>query len=123
MFGWFKKKEIEVTNKDEFILTMTRIVELLHANKHAPQAFAVQEPLQYLIANDKNNFLKSLNTVDIWGGSGAAWEVGVFRTKKDEREFMECFIRLVELMKEIGVSHYAAKRVAILFREDLLKTE
>ena len=121
MCNLFKRKEIEITNKDEFILTMTRLVELLHANNHSPQAFAIQEPLQYLIANDKNNFLKTLNTVDIWGGAGAAWEVGSFRTREDEREFQECFVKLVELMNEIGIKNSKAKNVARLFSEDLHK--
>lgn len=75
MFRLFKRKEITIVNKDELIATMTCIVELLRDSGFSPQADAVRKPLQYLYSDDKENFIKYLLTVDIWGGAGAAWEV------------------------------------------------
>ena len=75
MFELFKQKVIKINNKQALVITLTRIYELLRDNGFSPQAEAVKKPLQYLHLDDTNNFLKTLKTVDIWGGSGSAWEV------------------------------------------------
>jgi len=111
-----KEKEIIITNKDELIVTLTRIVELLRDNAFSPQADAVRKPLQYLYADDKENFLKYLKTADIWGGSGAAWEVAPFPTRQIELEFQTCFIRLVELMRQTGIKFSAADSIESAFK-------
>ncbi|HTA62463.1 MAG TPA: hypothetical protein VK835_08405 [Bacteroidia bacterium] len=117
MFGLFKSKEITIINKDELILTMTRIVELLRDNAFGAQANAVRKPLEYLYADDKENFLKQLKTVDIWGGAGAAWEVYGFQTKEIEKEFHICFIRLAELMRQTGIKFRRADDIASAFKQ------
>jgi hypothetical protein len=119
MFGLFKKKAIKINNKQNLVDTLTRIVEILEANGHNAQADAVNKPLQYLHQDDVDNFLKHFKTVDIWGGSGAAWEVGTFKTKQVEREFENCFIRLSELLKETGIKFKPANQIASIFKSVL----
>ena len=124
-FIWFivivttKKPEISLKNKAELITTMTRIVELLRDSGFSPQADAVRKPLQYLYSDDKDNFVKHLLTVDIWGGSGAAWEVYGFPSRQVEIEFESNFIKLVELMKLCGIKNGKADSVAEFFRTDI----
>jgi len=121
MFGLFKRRQIEIINKEDLIFTLTRIAELLKDSSFSEQADAVRRPLQYLYLDDKENFLKYLNTVDIWGGSGAAWEVAPFPSKQIEKEFETCFIRLAELMAQSGIKNGKADSVAKFFKKDLLK--
>ena len=119
MFGLFKRKDITIVNKDELISTMTRIVELLRDCGYSAQADAVRKPLQYLYIDDKDNFVKYLLTVDIWGGSGAAWEVAPFPSRQVEKEFEANFVRLVDLMKQCGIKNGKAKSVAKYFQKDI----
>jgi len=121
MFGVFKQKPITITNKKEVIKTLTRIVEILNENGHVGQAEAVNKPLQYLHQDNIDDFLKTFKTVDIWGGSGAAWEVGVFSTKQIEKEFQNCFIRLAELIKEAGIKFKPTNQIANIFKKELRK--
>lgn len=52
---------------------MTRITEILRDSSFTAQADAINKSLRQLCLGDKENFLKYLNSADIWGGSGAAW--------------------------------------------------
>lgn len=117
MFGLFKHNP-KIINKKEVIIELTRIVEILNENGHLGQAEAVNKPLQYLLQDNIDDFLKTFKTVDIWRGSGAAWEVGVFSTKQIEREFQNCFIRLAELIKVSGIKFRPADRVASIFKRE-----
>jgi len=119
MFGLFKRKEITINNKQELIETLTRIVELLRDNGFNPQADAVRKPLQHLYQNDTGNFLKFLKTVDIWGGSGSAWEVYGFATRQQEKEFESCFVRLAKLLQDTGIKFKTADTIANVFEKDL----
>lgn len=120
MFRLFKRKEITIVNKDELISIMTRIVELLRDSGFSPQADAVRKPLQYLYSDDKENFVKYLLAVDIWGGAGAAWEVYGFPTRQVEIEFESNFIKLVDLMELNGIKSGKANSVANFFRKDIV---
>ena len=119
MFWPFKRKEIKIVNKDQLISTLTCIVELLRDNGFTAQANAVKKPLQYLYADDHNNFKKYLLTVDIWGGSGAAWEVYGFDSKESEKEFEIQFIKLAELMAQTGIKSSKAKSIANYFKSEI----
>ena len=115
MFGLFKPKKIEILNPSEFIKTMEKISHLLFENGFEGQANAFLKPIQYLKENDVEKFEQNFNTVDIWGGPGAAWEVGGFTSWKTEREFLVQFRKLIQLMKEAGIKNGKAKSIDKLF--------
>lgn len=119
MFGIGKRKITNISNKDLFIATLTRIVEILRDSGFTAQADAVRKPLECLVIDDVDHFVQSLMTVDIWGGSGAAWEVAPFPDRKTEIEFEECFIKLVELMTENGIKSSKARSISRFFKSDL----
>ena len=119
MFGLFKQKKIAINNKQELIDTLTRICELLRDNGFNPQADAVKKPLHCLYLDDTKNFLTTLKTVDIWGGSGSAWEVYGFATREQEKEFENHFIRLAKLLKDTGIKFKPADTVASVFKKHL----
>mgnify|MGYP003564291033 CR=1 FL=1 len=121
MIKLFKQKEIEVTNKEEFEKTLTRLIELLRDNAFSAQADAVRRVLAALLNSDTDKFLKTINSVDMWGGSGAVWEVYGFQTKEDEKEFWSQIIRLTDLMKEINIKNNHAYSTAKIFKTELNK--
>ena len=121
MFGIFKQKQIKIVNKEELIETLTRILELLRDNGYSYQANAIRKPLQYLYSDDEKNFVKYLLTSDIWGGSGAAWEVGGLKPREVEREFEKNFIKLAELMKQTGIKSSKAESVSGFFKSNIEK--
>lgn len=119
MFGLFRQKKVTINNKQALIDTLTHIYQLLRDNGFNPQANAVKKLLYYLHRDDTNNFLKTLKTVDIWGGSGSAWEVYGFATREHEREFENCFIQLANLLKATGIKFKTADRIANIFQQNL----
>lgn len=120
MRNFFKNrdKEIIINNKDRLIQILTRSVEILRENAYSAQSDALRKPLQYLYLDDKENFIKYLNTVDIWGGSGAAWEVWL-EPKEIEREFMQCIVDLVEELNNTGIKIPKERGIAKLFKKQL----
>jgi hypothetical protein len=120
MLSWFRKNKIVINNKDELIDVMTQIVKILDENKYGAQADAVQKPLEHLRKDDTINFVKYLNTVDIWGGSGAAWEV-YLKDDKINRKFMNCIIDLIEKLKQTGIKIRGTKGISNYFKEEISK--
>lgn len=122
MWNLFKKrnKKIIINNKDKLTQILTRTVEILRDNAYSAQADAIRKPLQYLYLDDTENFIKYLNTVDIWGGSGAAWEVWL-QPKEIEKEFMQCIVDLVEELNKTGIKIPRERGIAKLFKRELEK--
>lgn len=113
------KKNIFINNKQELVITLTRICSLLMESGHDVQAEAIKKPLKYLQQDQNPEFLRTLKTVDIWGGSGAAWEVGIFISEDSEREFQKMFILLAEQLKNTGIDFKAANQIASIFKREL----
>ena len=120
MWNFYKKRnrEIILNNKDKLIQILTRTVEILRDNAYSAQADAMRKPLHYLYLDDTKNFIKYLNTVDLWGGSGAAWEVWL-EPKEVEREFKQCIIDLVDELKNSGIKIPRERGIAKLFKKEL----
>ena len=118
MFNLFRKKTIEITQRTELNKTFEKMILLLRDNSFSAQADWVQKINESLNKNDISDFIKNLNSVNMWGGSGAVWEVGEFKTKNEEKEFGKQLIKLVELMNNNGISHGKAKAVAKFFKKE-----
>lgn len=114
--------DVQITNKPEFEKTLTRLVDILHDNAFTAQANVVRHLFDALTRNDTQDFLKIITSVDMWGGSGAVWEVGGFTTSKDEKEFWRHLIRLTDEMKAVGIKCGRAYETADIFRGELKKT-
>ena len=114
MFHIFRRKT-KIINKEELISEMENIMELLNDNNFTAQANAFQEPIEYLRLDNVEKFLETFNSVDIWGGSGAAQEVGGFLSQKSERQFLVSFRKLIELMKNTGIKNRKAQSISNFF--------
>lgn len=117
MFKLFRKKPVAITQIPEWNDTLQKIIVLLRDNSHIGQADFVRQIHGALYRNDITDFIKKLNSVDMWGGSGAVWEVGMFKTQNDEKEFELQILRLVKLMKVDGINKGRANSVAKFFKK------
>jgi isoleucyl-tRNA synthetase len=122
MWNLFKKRnrDIIINNKDKLSQILTKTVEILRDNAYSAQADAIRKPLQCLYLDDTENFIKYLNTVDIWGGSGAAWEVRL-EPEEVKNEFMQCIVDLVEELNKTGIKIPRERGIAKLFKRELEK--
>jgi hypothetical protein len=119
MFGLFRRKITYINKKPEFISAMERVSQILIENGFDAQAGAFTLPIEFLKANDIENFLKSFNTVDIWGGSGSAWEVGGFSSWEKEKKFLVAFRNMIEIMEVNKINYGNAKRISKLFLREI----
>ncbi|RIA09721.1 hypothetical protein OE09_1567 [Flavobacteriaceae bacterium MAR_2010_72] len=109
MFSIFKKSIEENIDKSEFEPVLNRLIDLLNESSNIAQAKWVEKTKSALLCNNIADFKRKINSVDMWGGSGAVWEVGGFKTKLNEREFILEIIKLTELMKSSGLKSNAAQ--------------
>ena len=118
-----KKVFISDQNREKLINILTRLIEILIENSYRAHVSAVKKPLYYLMMNGEKDqeFLDSLFTVEIYGGSGAVWELGYFNSKESEIEFMNCFINLSDTLIVCGIKNGRAKQTANIFRSQLKK--
>ena len=121
MFGLFTKPKIKITNKPALVDNLTRMIELLRDNAFTAQSDAVRRVLSPLLLDNDEVFLKALNSVDMWGGAGAVWEVYGFETKENEREFHKLIVDLIILMKEMGIKNRHAYALLGVFEKELKK--
>lgn len=118
MFKLFQKKQAVITQKSEWINTLDKMIEILDDNSFSSQANWVKQIHGALTRDDISDFIKKLNSVEMWGGSGAVWEVGGFRSRDEEIEFGKQIISLVELMKNDQIDHGKAKSVSRYFKKE-----
>ena len=106
---------ISEINKANFKLILIRLHVILKT-KSKGQAEWLNQLIGELQANSMSAFLIKLNGVEMWGGSGAVWEVGDFYSKEEEREFQLLIIQLVELMIACEKKNKGAIAVLKLFK-------
>lgn len=93
--------------------TLRELRDILTRQGHPGQARVVDRLIQ-LHDHDPEEFQRLLQSVDMWGGSGAVWEVGSLFT--DARRFGELIIRLAEEMDAAGLGTPRSQDIANTFR-------
>jgi hypothetical protein len=96
------------------IETLREIRRLLLANGFPGQAEVVERLLHL---NDENptEFVRLLTSADMWGGSGAVWEVGDLGN--DERAFRDAIISLAGQMDRADLGSERSRSTASTFRQ------
>ena len=122
MFSLFKKPLKENIEKGKFLPILNNIIELLYENSNVGQAEWVEKIKSSLLENDNDSFKKKLTSVDMWGGSGAVWEVGFIDTDEREKKFILELIKLLDLIKESGIKSkgaYSRKNILQKFLREM----
>ncbi len=94
--------------------TLKELGRILLKNDWDGQAEIIQ-CLINLHDTDQKEFVRLLHSIDMWGGSGAVWEVGDLG--EDEVAFRYAIIRLAAQMDEAGLGTERNRYIASTFRK------
>jgi hypothetical protein len=74
--------------------------------------------MQNLITEDYHIFIDNINSVNMWGGSGAVWEV-YFENQDIQRKFNFEILELINLMEKTKILGSGIKPLKKLFEREL----
>ena len=100
---------------------LTRLSGMLQKYGHDGQARVVDEIVASFSSPDPD--LKRLSGIDMWGGSGAVWEVNLAPSKTtpearmDKNSFCRSIIRVAEDLDRLGIGTERSRFVARVFEE------
>jgi hypothetical protein len=110
-----------MNNKDEALgKDLHHLAELLHKYGHDGQADVVDHILRKLEVPTPD--YQSIAGIEMWGGSGAVWEVCLTpRTsseqKADEKSFLQIIIRIAAAMDRLRIGTARSRSTAKIFQE------
>lgn len=96
------RKKLSLQEKLKYRNILNDIGEILLQLKLSGQYQTINRLLDLLDENKDEIFIKELNSVNMWGGAGAVWEVGI-PEKKDEIVFMSKLINLIDFMEATNI--------------------
>jgi hypothetical protein len=92
---------------------LRRLSELLHKHGHGGQATVVDQ-IRATVRTPTPDY-KRLAGIDMWGGSGAVWEVRLTPSGKgneDERAFLQTIIELAATMNSLEIGRERSRSIA-----------
>lgn len=124
MFSFKKSKNIELTQTahEIFLVILTKLIQILSKSNLTAQAQVVKTLIDLLIQQKDDEFVKLLNGIDMWGGSGAVWEVHI-EDKHSAREFEIEMVKLIDLMEKTNVLGKGIKPIRKIFKENVSAKE
>jgi hypothetical protein len=99
---------------------LSQLAELLHKYGHDGQAAVVDEIMATLETSTPD--YKRLASIDMWGGSGAVWEVCFFASamgaegRADEAYFRKAIIRIAATMDQMKIGTDRSRFIAKTFQ-------
>lgn len=118
---FFRKKadpRIVKEYKTDFQDLLPKVEATLISGNHFGQARVIATLRRLLDENNMEAFITELQSVNMWGGSGAVWEVG-FQDEALEIKFAEEMIKLIDLMKQSEIDIHRSNSVRKLFVKQL----
>lgn len=104
--------------KSTYLNTLKNIEVILREGELFGQANVVENVMQKLVTEDYQIFIKDINSVNMWGGSGAVWEV-YFENNTLQRKFNFEMLNLINLMEKTKVLGRGIKPLKKLFEKEL----
>jgi len=125
MFGLKIKKtsksyNSDLVDKESIGLTLKDIIKILREFSHSGQADYMDRLFETLTIDDNSKFKLMSQTVDIWGGSGAVWEVWIPDNNK-EKEFQKLMISFAKLLLKNGIKNHGITSIKSLFEKEVKK--
>ncbi|HEX7906388.1 MAG TPA: hypothetical protein VF487_21085 [Chitinophagaceae bacterium] len=118
----YRNKELTLTYRESYLIILTNLVQILSNASLIAQAQVAQTLIGLLEQQKDEQFIKFLNGVDMWGGSGAVWEVNIEEVGKN-REFEMEIIKLIDLMKETNILGKGIKPIRKIFEENVKRNK
>jgi hypothetical protein len=113
-------EENNFINKSDLEIHVKEIINILREFSHHGQADYMDRLLESLEDNGKIKFADISKTIDIWGGSGAVWQVWIDNRKK-EIDFQNAIIKFARLLNENGISNHGISSIKTLFEKGVKK--
>lgn len=119
MFNLFKKVSLELSDKDEqnYLLILNEIFQKL-TNTNPAQAQVIKKLITLILRKNLTQFEKLMNSVEMWGGSGAVWEVFI-EDENESRQFEKNMILLINLMEKTNISDRRIRHIRKIFEDNL----
>jgi hypothetical protein len=112
----FKKKPKTIQRKEELKVDINDIISILKATGHSPQATIMESALIALEMNNDLEFIRISKSIDIWGGSGAVWEVNIDDISLLKR-FYNKLLNFCDILIENNIkNHWIRSRMNLLNR-------
>jgi hypothetical protein len=92
---------------------LRRLSELLHKHGHGSQATVVDQ-IRATVGTPTPDY-KRVTGIDVWGGSGAVWEVRLTPSGKgneDEKAFLQTIIQLAATMDSLEIGTERSRSIA-----------
>lgn len=103
--------------KSKYLDTLKNIEVILRKGEFFGQANVVENLIQNLITEDYQNFIDNINSVNMWGGSGAVWEV-YFENQDVQRRFNFEMLELINVMEKTKILGSGIKPLKKLFKRE-----
>jgi hypothetical protein len=110
--------ELIKSAKSKYLDTLKNIEVILRKGELFGQANVVENLMQNLITEDYQIFIDDINSVNMWGGSGAVWEV-YFENKNLQQKFNFEMLELINLMEKTKILGSGIKPLKKLFENEL----
>jgi hypothetical protein len=104
--------------KESYLNTLKNIEEILKVEGSYEQGRVVEKLAATLMNNEYKKFSKDINSIDMWGGSGAVWEV-YFVSKNLKQKFNAEMLELISLMEKTKNLRSGIKPLKKLFKREL----
>jgi hypothetical protein len=121
MFELEKNKDnhfsVEMQQKS-FLNILTQIYDSLKSSNNSAQAAFIQKLIILINEKDFNAFSEQANSVDMWGGAGAVWEVYI-ANESGSHEFEKNMLSLILLMEKTNIISKGIKSIKKNFERNL----
>jgi hypothetical protein len=122
MFGSKEDRIVDLTfvfeEKVNFSFILTVLTKLLKDSGNNAQCQFLHKLIELLHHNELSSFVKQINGVGMWGGSGAVWEVHI-EDKSLATEFESTILDLINLMEKAKIIGKGIKPIKKLFEDNL----
>ncbi|GGH26765.1 hypothetical protein FAZ19_18400 [Sphingobacterium alkalisoli] len=122
MFNFWRKNKdkLEENRRESFAIILANTAKILEEADLLQHAEIVSNIAKALCIKDDKEFIKRINGIEMWGGSGAVWEVYI-DNKGAKKEFENEMIRLIDLMEDVGILGRGIKPIRKIFINESIK--
>lgn len=107
---------------NNFLSILKTIHQLLQNSGNYAQAEFIKNLIELIYQNNFSLFIKLINGADMWGGSGAVWEVYI-ENKNEVKSFEKLMLSLIDLMEKTKILGKGIKRIKRIFEKNSKKND
>lgn len=117
IFSVLKRKpnaELILSKKEKIQERLFAIRKILSDNNHQGQARVIDNLLSLLLEENISEFIREIQSVNIWGGAGAVWEVW-FESDNAQTAFATEMLGLIIILEQLKIATKSMRSIKKLF--------